>query len=362
MDRMQRWRDALLDAALLFAASRLIVVGTLAAMGRLDHRYAATWDADYYSTITTFGYGHAGLDPVTLSRLPAFFPLTPLVLRGLEAVGLDPLLAGPITMGLVSLGALVILHVLVRERATRRVARLSVAAIAFFPFSYVLSTNYSDGLFLLASLAAYYAVTRGEPLLAASASIAAGLDRPAAIALAAAFAWEAVRSRAARRRAALAAMAGVVAGLAAFGIYLWHARGTPLASFDAQRAWERTGNPLDLVSYAIGALADPHATRIVYLLGVPLGIAGIAALRRHGIGGSPIVFALLTLVLPLASGTAMSLPRFLMGTFPFAWGAGYVLDRLSARSMRLVLALGAIGLVGLTVWSYRTPIGGGLAP
>ena len=54
--------------------------------------------------------------------------------------------------------------------------------------------------------------------------------------------------------------------------------------------------------------------------------------------------------------------RFLMGTFPFAWAAGLALDRLPARTVRIVLGLAAVGLVGLTVWTYRTPIGGGLAP
>ena len=361
MQPMQRWRDALIDAACAFAASRVIVIVTLAAAGRLDHRYADTWDAGYYTTITAFGYGDAALDPATLSHLPAFFPLTPLVLKALAGIGLDPLLAGPIVMTLSSLAALVVLHVLVREGASRRVARLSVAAIAFFPFSYVLSTNYSDGLFLLTSVSAYYAVTRRQPLVAFVAAAGAGLDRPAALALGAAFAWEALRPGR-RRRAALAGALGVAIGTGAFFLYLWHVRGTPLASLDAQREWQRTGNPVDLVPYVWHSLTGLHATNLLYLVGVPLGVLGILVLRRTGITGTPLAFAVFALVLPLASGTAMSLPRFLMGTFPFAWAAGLVLDRLPARTVRIVLGLAALGLVGLTVWTYRTPIGGGLAP
>ena len=358
---MQRWRDALIDAAGAFAASRAIVLVTLIAAGRLDHRYADTWDAGYYTTITAFGYGSSALDPGTLSHLPAFFPLTPLLLKALDLVGLDPLLAGPIAMTLVSLAALVLLHVVIREHGSRRVARLSVAAIAFFPFSYVLSTNYSDGLFLLASVAAYYAVAQGQPLLAAAAATAAGLDRPAALALGAAFVWEALRPGP-RRRAALAGALGVAAGTGAFFLYLWHVRGTPFASLDAQREWQRTGNPVDLVSYVWHAFSGLHATNLLYLAGVPLGVLGVLVLRRSGITGALIAFALFALLLPLASGTAMSLPRFLMGTFPFAWAAGIVLDRLPPRTMQIVLGLSAVGLVGLTLWTYRTPIGGGLAP
>ena len=50
-----------------------------------------------------------------------------------------------------------LLHRLCSDLRGRRVALLACAAVSFFPFSYVLSTNYSEGLFLLASSGAFTA-------------------------------------------------------------------------------------------------------------------------------------------------------------------------------------------------------------
>jgi sulfite exporter TauE/SafE len=70
-------------------------------------------------------------------------------------------------------------------------------------------------------------------------------------------------------------------------------------------------------------------------------------------------YAVIAVVAPLATGSAMSLPRFLMGTFPYAVAAGILLDRMDARLRAAVLALSAGGLVFCMWATYR---GGGLAP
>ena len=64
---------------------------------------------------------------------------------------------------LASLAALVLLHRLCSELRNRRTALLACAAVSFFPFAYVLSTNYSEGLFLLASLGAFAAARSRHP-------------------------------------------------------------------------------------------------------------------------------------------------------------------------------------------------------
>ena len=55
----------------------------------------------------------------------------------------------------------------------------------------------------------------------------------------------------------------------------------------------------------------------------------------------------------------MSLPRFLMGTFPYAVAGGILLDRLDAACAAALLALSAAGLVACMWATYR---GSGLAP
>jgi sulfite exporter TauE/SafE len=71
------------------------------------------------------------------------------------------------------------------------------------------------------------------------------------------------------------------------------------------------------------------------------------------------VFAVVAVAAPLATGSAMSLPRFLLGTFPYAVAGGILLDRIDARLRAVLLAVSAAGLVACMWATYR---GGGLAP
>ena len=68
---------------------------------------------------------------------------------------------------------------------------------------------------------------------------------------------------------------------------------------------------------------------------------------------------MIAIVAPLATGSAMSLPRFLMGTFPYAVAGGLLLEGFRPRVRTVVIAVSAAGLVA-TMWA--TYHGGGLAP
>ncbi len=240
---------------------------------------------------------------------------------------------------------------------------LACTAVAFFPFSYVLSTNYSEGLFLLASLGAFAAARSRRPLLAFLAGVAAGLTRPAAIPLALGLAADAVLTRE-HRRAALAGAAGAVAGVAIVFADLARRRDDWLASLHAQQAgWDRSTSlvdaPGELASYIGDAVTLGHAQNLLYLCGVPLAVIGLVVLWRAGIRDGLFVFAAIAVAAPLATGSAMSLPRFLMGTFPYAIAAGILLERLDPRLRNALLAISAAGLVACMWATYR---GSGLAP
>jgi hypothetical protein len=55
----------------------------------------------------------------------------------------------------------------------------------------------------------------------------------------------------------------------------------------------------------------------------------------------------------------MSLPRFVMGTFPYALAGGLLLDRVGPRLRGGLLGLSAVGLVACMWATYH---GSGLAP
>jgi hypothetical protein len=359
---MGRWREAATDALAIFAASRLLVLAALLWPPTQVHAYLTTWDAGFYLQIAHCGYDPACGPPVS-AELPAFFPLQPLAARAAGAVGISEPWGGAALAALASLAALILLHRLCRDLCNRRTALLACAAVAFFPFSYVLSTNYSEGLFLLASLGAFTAARSRHPLLAFASGLAAGLARPAAIPLAIGLAVDAALEPE-RRRAALAGALGAVAGVALVFADLERRRDDWLASLHAQQlGWDRSTSivdaPGELLRYIRDAIVLHHAQNLLYLTAVPLAAIGLAVLWRHGIRDGMFVFAAIAVVAPLATGSAMSLPRFLMGTFPFAIAGGILLDRVDPRLRTGLLAVSAAGLVACMWATYR---GGGLAP
>ena len=359
---MGRWREAATDALATFAVSRVLVLAVLLVPPTRVHSYLATWDAGFYLAIAHCGYDPACSPPAS-AELPAFFPLQPLAARAAGTVGLSQAWGGALLATLASLLALILLHRLVAGLRGRRAALLACAAVAFFPFAYVLSTNYSEGLFLLGSIGAFSAARSKRPALAFLAGLAAGLSRPAAIPLALGLGADALLAPE-RRRAALAGAAGAVAGVALVFADLERRRDDWLASLHAQQiGWHRSSSivdaPGELATYVRDAIVLHHAQNLLYLTGVPLAAIGLTVLWRNGIRDGMFVFAAVAIAAPLATGSAMSLPRFVMGTFPYAIAAGILLERMDGRLRSALFALSAAGLVACMWATYR---GSGLAP
>jgi hypothetical protein len=359
---MRRWREAATDALAIFAASRLLVLAVLLVPPTRVHSYLTTWDAGFYLEIARCGYDPTCGPPVS-DFLPAFFPLQPLAARAGGTLGLSDAWGGAALAALASFGALVLLHRLCSDMRGRTMARLACIALAFFPFSYVLSTNYSEGLFLLASIGAFAAARSRRPALAFLAGLAAGFSRPAAIPLAIGLGADAVLAPE-RRRASIAGAAGAVVGVALVFADLKRRRDDWFASLHAQQlGWNRSTSfvdaPGELARYIRDAITLGHAQNLLYLTGVPLAAFALVVLWRNGVRDGMFVFAVIAIAAPLATGSAMSLPRFLMGTFPYAVAGGLLLERFQPRVRAVVIAVSAAGLVA-TIWA--TYHGGGLAP
>ncbi len=91
-----------------------------------------------------------------------FFPLYPLLMRwGGAALGGHPLLAGLIVSLAAFAGALVLLYRLARLELGEDYAWRVVLLISTFPYALYFSAVYTESLFLLLSVGAFYAMRRG---------------------------------------------------------------------------------------------------------------------------------------------------------------------------------------------------------
>lgn len=194
------------------------------------------YDFQRFVTIAQDGYA--------TDQSPAFFPLYPLLIRGLDPVlpG-GPFLAALVLSAAALLGALVMLHRLVDSEWGADVARRAIWLLMAFPTAYYLGLGYNTSLFLGFSVACLYLVRRGHWWAAGAVGGLATLTRSGGVLLGAVFAYEYLRVRGFRPSAirwnALAVLL-IPAGLAVYAAYLWSARGDALAFVHAQGEWSRS--------------------------------------------------------------------------------------------------------------------------
>ena len=140
------------------------------------------YDGRWYDIIATQGYSYNG--PAAQSPV-AFFPAYPLLLWALHGLtGVSVRLLG--TLATIACGAAVV--VLFRrwcgDRTDRTTAMVAVVTLLLYPYCYYLMGSlYADGLFLVATLAAFVLLERGHPVAAGLAGVVATASRPVGVAV-----------------------------------------------------------------------------------------------------------------------------------------------------------------------------------
>jgi len=297
----------------------------------------------------------------------AFFPLFPALARVVGLV-VGPYAGGFLVANTALLGALVVLYFLTSSEVSERVARTTVALLCLFPTSFFLFMPYSESLFLLFSVAAFWASRRDRWWLAGSMGLLAATTRSLGVVLAPALAVEAlVRWREDRTAPLLPRLAAATLPAVGLLLYLgyWELRaGDWLAPLQQQADWQRVRAwPWEtLIEGTRTAFRFVGATNggyflIDWLLVVPVLVASLYALRR--LRASSLVFLWGGLLLPLSyvfeGRPLMSMPRFVLALFPAFWAIAEGADRLRIPRWALLAPSAAgLGLLSaLTInWYY----------
>lgn len=329
------------------------------------HNIFTAWerfDGLWFLRIATHGYAaHDGS--------AAFFPLYPLATRGVSwLLGGHPFAASLIVSNGAFLGALVVMYVLAASELSEDAARRAVTYAAIFPTAFFFLAPYSESLFLLLCLTAFWAGRRRKWPAAAAAGALAALTRNVGLLLVAPLAVEALLQWRERRRPRdlwnLGWSLGPVVGISA---YLWYSAvrfGDWLAPLHQQAVWQR--------GLAAPWTAVTEGTRIAFrfpgtypggyhqmdwLVVIPaLALAVYAAVRLRPTYSVYVFLTLVVLFLyPFAPRPLMSVPRFLLPLFPIYWALAD-LTRRRWLPHTLVVAVSAVGLGILTMlfvdWYY----------
>jgi hypothetical protein len=292
------------------------------------------WDVMHYVEIAYLGYAHH-------EPLSAFFPLFPLLIRGLGTLFGGSIMAdyaaGILLANGCFYGVLVLFYYLVWKDYGQTVARYALIYLAFNPYGIFFFVGYTESLFLLLSLAVFIFLRRGGVLdwwLAGLCGCLAALTRPTGIILLVPFLVLFVqrfgictiftRENWQQKLNAVLAMALVPAGLLIYLGYLWITFGNPwIFRLEETVIWQRyTAFPW------VGTVEAIKAVELVRLFWerdiadltftfVPL-IVLIAGWKRLPLHYSLFSAAMVLFVLcqPCQFEGLMSVPRYLLVGFP----------------------------------------------
>ena len=320
------------------------------------------WDAGWYLQIVTDGYRYVPNQP-GLQQNIVFFPAYPMLVRVIGRL-FGGHAAGYVSAGMtVSLAAffaaLLYFYALARDFLDDERARYALWLIACYPFALFFAAVYTESLFLLAAVAAFYHMTRAQFGRAMAWGLLVGLTKANGAALSIPLAMLAI-SPALRRGAqphvrrfdpsagptrssggltaralAAAAMPGI--GLLIYAAFIWRLTGDPLAWARGHEAWGRNYQPFSHVvanQYSFishgglnAYMAQGGGYDVLNMFAALLVLAAVwPVARRFGMAYGALL--LVVLLPPIANGGWLSVGRFSSVLFPvFMWLAGAIPER-----------------------------------
>jgi Mannosyltransferase (PIG-V) len=353
----------------------------------------ARWDSVWYLQIAQSGYDHQ-------AARTAFFPLYPLLMRGLGVVIGSDLVAGICISLAAFLVALVLLYRLVALELDAELARITVLLIAFCPMAYFFSAVYSESLFLALSVGCIWLARTGRWGWAGLLGGLAAAERASGITLVVPFVLLYLYGPRVERAPALP-LAGrpwlrriqpryrpgwallwvllIPAGLGAYALALALLTGNGLAPFSATSttwfrhfapfggvwdgavaAWDGLRQlvhgpapPIYFKDYAGNPLWGAGANVMLFGFLVLGAVALVGTFRRLPVayGAWCLAAVALPLSYPVIPQPLQSLPRYEMVLFPlFMWGAWWLRRRQLVTPAIATLAV----LLGLFTAEFAT--------
>jgi hypothetical protein len=373
--RAARWLRSPAFPALLaigaFVAVRSLVLAALVVTaeheGRSGWRLLMKWDAQWYAGIAEQGYGFVRLHEGRRLADYAFFPGLPWAERLVAAVtGLRPVEAGLVVSAVASVVAAAGIFAVASRVFDTRVGVVATVLWAALPVGIVQSMAYSESLFTAAAAWSLYAVLAQRWLVAGVLACAAGLTRPAGLAVVAAVvmaagvdsAWLVRAGRASRDHRALSRRltAAAIAPLGLLGYLTWVAWQveSPTGYFEVANAW---GNGFDGgVAFAAWTGQLLAGSTPVAGASVVIGVALLACLLylcfKQGQPLPLIVFVSVLAAMALTtSGFFGSKPRYLLPAFPLLFPpAAWLAQRRTRVCVSLLAGLAVLAAAYGAVW------------
>lgn len=290
----------------------------------------AHWDGQWYTDIATAGYTYVNDGQ---AHTVAFYPLFPLLIRGLMTLGMRADAAGVLINSSAFLAALVLVYFWVEERYDAGAAKWTTAVLAWCPFSLFCTVVYTEGLFLFLTASALRAFERGEYIWAAFWGALTTATRGPGVVLIPTFLLTAWREK----RPPVAYVAGFASalGLFSFSLYCAIRFGDALAFVHVQKGWTQP-SWFDLLSRALSGNISA-ISRIVIIF----GSGSLLWFFRKRVTRIVLTYGFCSLALLVNSGNLSSVHRYAYGVVALSIALGLL---LAARPR---WSYGLMGLFGV---------------
>ena len=327
----------------------------------------AQWDSGWFIRIADHGYD--------VEQSASFFPLYPLVTRGVAEVLQSTVIAG-VLVSLVAAGiAAIAVFRIAQQLVGGAVASDSVLFLALFPFAFVFTAVYSDALFLALASWSFLAALRQQAVLASLLGALAVATRPMGLALLPALIvllWP--KERTLRSIVRPLALVLLPAALGVYALYLHFHFGDAGAFYHSQNVfWLRDTPPLGPLQGAwdvLRTIEQGAAELVLHLPGdngypsgfedsqqrgawnVLQGLLLIAAAfltwvawKRLGTAFGLYSTSVIAIILstPAAVVPLVSAPRFLIADFPLFIALAMIAGPRPRLRLGLIIGFAAIG-------------------
>ena len=192
------------------------------------------WDTSQFTAIAANGYESVWRT--------AFFPLYPMLEKGLSLLTHDPYIAGLLLSNLATLALFTVFYRLIAEDFEPSLAYRAVLYLGLFPTAFFLASAYNEALFLCLTLLSFYYMRRGQWWWAGVYGLLASLTRSAGLLLLLPFAYEYLcQHEFSYRKLGFDALSSIliIAGTGLFALYCALRFHDPLAFAHAQAYWGR---------------------------------------------------------------------------------------------------------------------------
>lgn len=357
--KTKKWQEELIFVIAMWLLSRSVIVVAIQIIAPLSHispivhsdvlpldfhpnfipksgwELFSHWDGAWYRQIATEGYDYAKDGKY---HSVAFFPLFPLISRGVMTFGFSFEVAATLVNNLAFFGALFVLYRWAVERYDVNTARWATAVLAWFPLSLYGTVIYTEGLFLLLTTAALRAFDNYQYGRAALWGAMATATRSTGLMLVPAFLIVAAKER----RPIIAYVAGIAAtvGLLLFSLYCAIRFADPLAFVHVQQAWQ---HPTWWMVFKKALKFDQeNLMRVVTFWGGGY----LLWYFRAKLPAIAVAYGFCSMAMPLVAGSLSSISRYAYGIVSLSLALGFVL----ANRPRWGYA--AMGLFSVLLMSY----------